>query len=264
MIITTLIENNPDESGNLIDEHGLSFHIELNGKNILFDTGASEAFIQNAKKMEVSLTNLDYVMISHGHYDHAGGFLGLKPYLNNQPNIVFGQGFFNGKYRHEGGKFHYNGIPFKQEDVGFDKVEIITADKDFGDFIVFKNDVDVVSERYVVEKDGKMVSDDFNDEILMGIKKDDGLILVIGCCHMKIENLIATIQNKGYAIKGIIGGIHESKSDDVRINEIIDLLEPLELEIISLCHCTGDRFVELARERGLTVIKNHTGKKICL
>lgn len=264
MIITTLIENNPDESGDLKYEHGLSFHIELNGRNILFDTGASDKFLDNALKLGISLSDLDYLMISHGHYDHAGGFLALKPYLANQTKIILGQGFFNGKYRREDGDFHYNGVPFKQEDVNFDNVEMITGEKDYGDFIVFKNDVDVVNERYVVEKDGVKVPDDFNDEILMGIKKDAGLILVIGCCHMKIENLIATIQNKGYVIKGIIGGIHESKSDDDRINEIIDLLEPLKLETISLCHCTGERFVELAQARGLAVVKNHTGKKICL
>ena len=47
--ITTLIENNQDEKKELINEHGLSLYIELDGLNILFDTGQTGDFIKNAK-----------------------------------------------------------------------------------------------------------------------------------------------------------------------------------------------------------------------
>lgn len=44
--ITTLIENNSDDNGQLLYEHGLSLYIETDGKNILFDTGESGNFIK--------------------------------------------------------------------------------------------------------------------------------------------------------------------------------------------------------------------------
>jgi len=40
---------------------------------VLFDTGTSDVFIKNASTIGKNLTKVDYIVISHGHYDHAGG-----------------------------------------------------------------------------------------------------------------------------------------------------------------------------------------------
>ena len=72
MITITILVNNtaPD---NLQSEHGLSFWIEYNGKNILFDTGQTNIIESNAKQIGVNLSETDTVILSHGHYDHTGG-----------------------------------------------------------------------------------------------------------------------------------------------------------------------------------------------
>ena len=67
-----LMENKTDGPG-CIAEHGLSIYIETQGRRILFDTGASGLFVQNAEKLGVDLGRVDDVVISHGHYDHTGG-----------------------------------------------------------------------------------------------------------------------------------------------------------------------------------------------
>ena len=64
--ITTLIENQPDEAGALAFEHGLSLYIEFAGKRLLFDTGQTGAFVDNARKLSVDLATLDAVVLSHG------------------------------------------------------------------------------------------------------------------------------------------------------------------------------------------------------
>ena len=92
--ITTLIENNPDEQGQLLFEHGLSLYIETAGKNILFDTGESGNFIQNAKSLNKNLNTLDYCVISHGHYDHSGGVEKFLKYVDQVPQFVVGEEFF--------------------------------------------------------------------------------------------------------------------------------------------------------------------------
>ena len=74
MRIVNLIENTQGSEGCLI-EHGLSFYIETKNHRILVDTGASEAFLTNAGILGIDLGKVDMVMISHGHYDHAGGIL---------------------------------------------------------------------------------------------------------------------------------------------------------------------------------------------
>ena len=68
--ITTLIENQPGQDGRLAFEHGLSLFIEFAGKRLLFDTGQTGAFADNAEKLSIDLSQLDAVILSHGHYDH--------------------------------------------------------------------------------------------------------------------------------------------------------------------------------------------------
>jgi len=72
MLIKALVENTTitDDLG---CEHGLSLYIETAKHKILFDVGASELFFQNAKKFGVNIADVDFLVISHGHYDHGGG-----------------------------------------------------------------------------------------------------------------------------------------------------------------------------------------------
>ena len=72
MIIKTLVENT-SISKDFGNEHGLSLYIETNALKILFDVGASELFLKNAEKLGVNITDVDFLVISHGHYDHGGG-----------------------------------------------------------------------------------------------------------------------------------------------------------------------------------------------
>ena len=86
MIIKTLVENT-SISENLKSEHGLSLYIETKKSKLLFDTGASSMFLENADKLNVDLCNVDLAVISHGHYDHGGG---LKTFLSkNKKAKVF-------------------------------------------------------------------------------------------------------------------------------------------------------------------------------
>ena len=54
-------------------EHGLSIFLQTDRHKILLDTGASDVFIRNAEVLGIDLSTVDYVFISHGHSDHAGG-----------------------------------------------------------------------------------------------------------------------------------------------------------------------------------------------
>jgi len=74
MRITVLVENTRLESRkDLSAEHGLSLHVYRDDKQILFDTGATDAFSKNAEKLGVDIQQVDMVVISHHHYDHGGG-----------------------------------------------------------------------------------------------------------------------------------------------------------------------------------------------
>lgn len=71
MRVVSLIENTGKRM-DLQTEHGLSLYIETAGHKVLFDTGATDRFLENAEKLGVDLTAVDTLVLSHGHYDHTG------------------------------------------------------------------------------------------------------------------------------------------------------------------------------------------------
>ncbi|MBN1952498.1 MAG: MBL fold metallo-hydrolase [Bacteroidales bacterium] len=72
MKLSVLTDNVPAHAG-FESEHGLSWYIDSGSIRILFDTGQSGIFVNNAAKMGIDLSRVDFLVISHGHYDHTGG-----------------------------------------------------------------------------------------------------------------------------------------------------------------------------------------------
>ena len=113
--ITTLIENMPDTEGKLAYEHGFSVFIEFDGRKILFDTGQTGAFVENAEALGVNLSETDAVILSHGHYDHTGGVPKLLKTLEKRTPLYIGKEFFASKYKKlEDVSYKYNGNPFSK------------------------------------------------------------------------------------------------------------------------------------------------------
>ncbi|WP_304224323.1 MBL fold metallo-hydrolase [Gracilinema caldarium] len=82
----------------LAAEHGLAFWIEKDGRAIIFDTGKSGAFTENAKKLNLDLAAAEAVIISHGHYDHGGGLRALAEESGYRGPLWTGKGFFDPKW----------------------------------------------------------------------------------------------------------------------------------------------------------------------
>lgn len=101
MKFSFLIENKTDHPG-VVAEHGLSIYIEAHGKKILFDTGESGLFAQNAKAMKVDLSEVDLAVISHGHYDHAGGVPTFCE-INDRAPVYIHKNAFRKSYGYENG-----------------------------------------------------------------------------------------------------------------------------------------------------------------
>jgi len=70
--VTTLVENSVHARG-LRAEHGLSFHLQVGSRSLLFDTGQSNLLLHNAPKLRINLADTDAIVLSHGHNDHTGG-----------------------------------------------------------------------------------------------------------------------------------------------------------------------------------------------
>ena len=271
MKLTTLIENNVGKQEDLYAEHGLSIYIEVDEKKFLFDTGQSGNFIENAKKLNIDLKNLDAVIISHGHYDHSGGLERLIKEINPKIKLYLGEGFFKPKYsKREDDYYEYTGNLFDQDflkekniETTFIKDELKYISENF--FIISNFIRDKAFENtnltMYLKEDGKYKKDSFYDEISIGINTDKGLVLVVGCSHVGIVNILETvIQRTGMAIYGVIGGLHLVREDDEKINRIIDYLKDKNIKVIGACHCTGKQGkTMLSQQLDENFINNNTG-----
>lgn len=269
--ITTLIENQPAQNPELKYEHGLSFYIEVEGKKILFDTGQTGDFVENAELLQKDLGDLDYVFISHGHFDHANGLPRLLDKLNPKTNIVIGEEFFRKKYKVlEDGTYIYGGVSFEEKDVvekGFELTKIKTDIYPISEKIMIfhhferSNEVEQPNPIFVIKDEQGECLDEFPDEIAMGIVTDKGLVVVVGCSHFGIANILTHIQKKtNMPIYAVIGGTHLVEADDKRVEYTMDTFRKLGIQLIAVSHCTGQSAIQKMDEfLGENFIINNTG-----
>ncbi|SHJ29439.1 MBL fold metallo-hydrolase [Parasporobacterium paucivorans] len=272
--ITTLIENNPDNRGELQYEHGLSLLIEVDGMKVLFDTGQSGRFMENAGVLRKDLEHLDYVIISHGHYDHNGGLKELIRKSHTIPNLIVGEGFFNPKYKKvQPDEYKFIGCPFDKEYLIQNKILLREVKEDVlqlsGNLYLFRHfrratDFEKRNDRLLLRDGDSYIPDDFEDEIVLGIQTSKGFVVIAGCSHAGIVNILKDITEKtGLPIFGIIGGTHLVEADDTRIQKTIEALKEMEIRIVAASHCTGEKGLRyIRRELKEQFLFNNTGSVI--
>ena len=99
--ITALMDDMPGENPQLLAEHGLSFFAEYAEHRILFDCGQSGAALENARRLGLPVEKTEAVVISHGHYDHAGGYRAFAE-KGCTGTVYTGPGFFLRKLSRKG------------------------------------------------------------------------------------------------------------------------------------------------------------------
>jgi len=216
MRVTALMENTRAEgSAQLRAELGLSLHIEHAGKRILFDTGASGAFAENAGRLGVDLAAVDAAVISHHHYDHGGG---LRRFLEmNARASVYLRSRPAGDCR-----FRFAGL---DKYIGLDQALLREQARRFV-FVAgrteFSPGATVLTEvgrpyplprgnRYIfLASGGKLVPDDFGHELVLVLQDDDGLVVFTGCSHQGILNMVDAVTRAfpGTPIRAVFGGFH--------------------------------------------------------
>jgi len=122
--ITTLIENTAVWV-NVLGEWGLSMLVETDGLTVLSDTGTSAATAANARSLGVSLTGVDVIVFSHGHFDHTGGLLDMLPLIHKPVDVMGHPAIWDRKYAYHpghkvceyntGADYEYIGIPYTRE-----------------------------------------------------------------------------------------------------------------------------------------------------
>lgn len=256
--ITILIENKLGSELPLDTEHGLSLYIEAGQTNILFDTGESGDFIDNAKKLGVDLNKIDYCLLSHAHYDHTGGLKRLIKEFDSKFKLLIGRSFFKEKYKLRDGEYKYIGSSFDKRYLEENKIDVEFIKEDISylteKILVFTNfkineEYSSLDERMLVKENSIYKKDEFSDEIVLGINTEKGLFLIVGCSHVGIVNIIETISERtGMNIYGIMGGTHLVNSDSAQIKKVISYFKEKNIKLAGVSHCTGEKAEKMFRE----------------
>ncbi len=272
MIIKTLVDDisNSESFGG---EHGLSLYIETERHKILFDTGSSGLFAENAKKMGVDLSKVDLVIISHGHYDHCGGlktFLGLnsnaKIYISKMALDEFYSDRPNGEKKYIGldkTLLSCNRFIFVEEKLVIDEELELFSNVKGNRMCPSAND-------HLLVKIGETyVHDDFAHEQNLIIKENNKIVLIVGCAHKGIINILEHFKiSKKSNPSHVIGGFHLFNhssgvyEDSNVISEIGSYLLGTKAKFYT-CHCTGiTAYEELKQIMGDNVFYLSTGNEI--
>lgn len=237
-------------------EHGLSLYIETKNHKILFDLGGSKLFIHNAEIAGVDISNVDTVVISHGHSDHGGA---LKWFLekNKTAKVYVQERAFDNHYTKICGIPWYVGlnrslknneqIVFVKDLLNIDNELLLFSNVEGKDFKAESN------KSLYIKKDGKIEQDDFEHELNLIIKENNNSVLVAGCAHngiVNIKNEAENILNK--ELSHLISGFHlfNPVSKNIESKELVlDIGEELA-KYDTICytgHCTGKKAYDILK-----------------
>ena len=272
MEIVTLVENTPGMAG-CVFEHGLSFYIETDTHKILLDTGASEAFLQNARYLGIDLAQVDMMVLSHGHYDHAGGILEFVKVNSKAPIYM----------RPAAIKAYYNDRPTETKYIGMDE-RIFNLER-----IVFTERMHVLSDQISLFsgvtgrrlwpegnrqlkclENGVYRQDIFDHEQSLVIREKGRSILISGCAHNGILNILDKYQELyGEVPDMVITGFHMKKNVPLTEAEK-EIVTSTARELKSYKHtrfysghCTGEEaFGIMKKIMGEQLNALHSGERI--
>ncbi len=252
MKLTVLIDNNTLIDRYFLGEPGVSYLIEDENKQILFDVGYSNAFIINAQKLNINLLKSDYVVLSHAHLDHTWG---LDPLLklftearieslaHKNPKLVAHPEIF--KTRSVAGLNEIGCTISKSKLNKHVQVDLHKEPFWLTDRLVFlgeierSNNFENKSPVGDIHIDGKTKPDYLLDDTAIAYKGDDGLVVITGCSHSGICNIIEYAKKICDVDKviDVIGGFHLMQPSKEQLSGTLDYFDKLQAKEIHACHC---------------------------
>lgn len=241
-------------------QHGVSFLVEAYHRNIrkntLVDVGQNhEALLHNMKEMNISPEIIDSIVLTHCHYDHTLGVVEMLRAIGKEdlPVIahpsIFRLNFIDNPYlRHvgvmqvdskdqieaNGGTLYLTDDPF-QLMPGLITTGEVKRQTDFEEVgIALKT----------INEEGKIIVDSMDDDIsLVANFKDKGIVIITGCSHAGIVNIVkqAVEISEKEKIESIIGGFHLVEAPLDRIKKTVEALSEFDINTIFAGHCTGFR-----------------------
>lgn len=253
---------------NLKRDWGFSVLIEYSGKKILFDTGNNaEIFADNAKALHVDLKDLDFVVISHRHGDHTSGLnylLKINPKVKiYAPAELFGafgstlpKGFYKTVDTLPNSMRYFNGAEPEAIASGspWEKANFISVDRP----------AEVAPGIFLIPTVSNMKGTLELRELSLAIRTPLGLVLIVGCSHPGVEEILSAATAVNPHVHLLLGGLHLVKTPDSEIEHLADALhDKWKIDRIAPGHCTGEpAFAKLKQVFGDSYLYAGLGSRV--
>lgn len=239
-------------------EHGFSLFIQTDHGTILFDTGQGSSLIENAHKLNIDLSTIDTLILSHGHYDHTGGLCHFLE-LNTRATIYCHRSVTIPRYSiHKDNSVHTVSTTwinrFKLLNLPEYRVKWVSGIERINDIVISGpiprcNNFEDTGGAFFLDTEGTK-PDSIPDDMAIAIDTSNGWIIITGCCHSGIINTLNHFQSIPHLekIHAVIGGFHLVHASKERLENTCNSLKEYKIPYLVPCHCSGDIGVHYFKE----------------
>lgn len=250
--VRVLVENSVSGS-RLRAEHGLAFWVEAGDRRVLFDAGQSGLLMENAAKLDLDVSAIDTIVLSHGHYDHTGGLAHVMGQGSRERCVYAHPDALLPKYDCKGGGEREIGMPSgAREALTLPRCRLITTRTPVeiapGLWVtgeVPRHYVDEVAPDGFFKDPAGREADPLLDDQALFIETGKGTVVLLGCAHAGLINTLDHIQRltNGRTIRAVVGGLHLGSASDSRLAWTISALRKFGIGLFGPMHCTGQKAV---------------------
>lgn len=251
MKLTVLVDNNTLIDRYFLAEPGVSYFIQDGETAVLFDTGYSDIFIQNAHKMGLDLAFLDYLVFSHGHLDHTWGLTPLIKYYTElriekrpftKPTLITHPQTFLSVTSEDFDEFG-SLISERRLSKHF-QLQLSEQPQQLTERLIFlgqiprKNDFEAVVT--YGRKEGAEEDDYVIDDSALVYNSNEGLVIITGCSHAGICNIVEYAKEvcNTDKVADIVGGFHLQNPPRKQMEGTLAYMKELRPDSVHACHCT--------------------------
>ena len=270
-MLCTVIVDNTCSRPNLRSEHGLSLHIQSGDRALIFDAGKSNLVIENLKKLGLDGQIIEWILLSHGHYDHITGVPGLLRMFPNaklhfHPRMLEPKWILDapGQWRYGGILQSFSRLSPQMIPSYTESMELILGVWSSGS-IMGDDATTFVKGKFFRNPRGNLIPDAFPDEQVLVVRGANGISIVSGCCHAGVEKTIQKVRAlfPKERFDAFIGGLHLDGASRATLSEITQKMIDYGFKRLMPLHCSGVALVAyLAEEYPQLLVRGGIGERI--